>query len=129
MMRGGWGAQGASRRQREALRREGGHVGDRLRGVGRRRLYGGGASELHGIRAAAEELRVRSRRVRRIAFVSSAVLEVFAWRSVAMIAPCLGLTYLGMLDLRAGPLTLGMGVYCLLLAPEFYAPLRRLATH
>ena len=34
-----------------------------------------------------------------------------------------------MLDLRAAPLTLGMGVFCLLLAPEYYAPLRRLATH
>ena len=72
---------------------------------------------------------MRSLRVLRIAFLSSAVLEFFASLSVAMIALYLGLTYLGMLDLRAAPLTLGMGVFCLLLAPEFYAPLRRLATH
>ena len=129
MMLVGWGAQAASQRQLQALTRMGGHFADRLRGLGLIRLYGRGASELHGIRAAAEELRVRSLRVLRIALLSSAVLEFFASLSVAMIALYLGLTYLGMLDLRAAPLTLGMGVFCLLLAPEFYAPLRRLATH
>ena len=129
MMLVGWGAQAASQRQLQALTRMGGHFADRLRGLGLIRLYGRGASELAGIRAAAEELRVRSLRVLRIAFLSSAVLEFFASLSVAMIALYLGLTYLGMLDLRGTPLTLGMGVFCLLLAPEFYAPLRRLATH
>ena len=129
MMLVGRGAQVASQRQLQALTRMGGHFADRLRGLGLIRLYGRGEAELHGIRAAAEELRVRSLRVLRIAFLSSAVLEFFASLSVAMIALYLGLTYLGMLDLRATPLTLGMGVFCLLLAPEFYAPLRRLATH
>ena len=129
MMLVGWGAQAASQRQLQALTRMGGHFADRLRGLGLIRLYGRGEAELQGIRAAAEELRVRSLRVLRIAFLSSAVLEFFASLSVAMIALYLGLTYLGMLDLRGTPLTLGMGVFCLLLAPEFYAPLRRLATH
>lgn len=129
MMLVGWGAQAASQRQLQALTRMGGHFADRLRGLGLIRLYGRGEAELQGIRAAAEELRVRSLRVLRIAFLSSAVLEFFASLSVAMIALYLGLSYLGMLDLRGTPLTLGMGVFCLLLAPEFYAPLRRLATH
>lgn len=129
MMLVGWGAQAASQRQLQALTRMGGHFADRLRGLGLIRLYGRGEPELQGIRAAAEELRVRSLRVLRIAFLSSAVLEFFASLSVAMVALYLGLSYLGMLDLRGTPLTLGMGVFCLLLAPEFYAPLRRLATH
>jgi ATP-binding cassette subfamily C protein CydD len=129
MMLVGWGAQAASQRQLQALTRMGGHFADRLRGLGLIRVYGRGEAELLGIRAAAEELRVRSLRVLRIAFLSSAVLEFFASLSVAMIALYLGLTYLGMLDLRGTPLTLGAGVFCLLLAPEFYAPLRRLATH
>jgi ATP-binding cassette subfamily C protein CydD len=129
MMLVGWGAQAASQRQLQALTRMGGHFADRLRGLGLIRLYGRGEAELQGIRVAAEELRVRSLRVLRIAFLSSAVLEFFASLSVAMIALYLGLTYLGMLDLRGAPLTLGAGVFCLLLAPEFYAPLRRLATH
>lgn len=129
MMLVGWGAQAASRKQLQALARMGGHFADRLRGLGLIRLYGRGDSELAGIAAAAENLRQSSLKVLRIAFLSSAVLEFFASLSVAMVALYLGLSYLGMLDLRGTPLTLQIGVFCLLLAPEFYAPLRRLATH
>ena len=129
MMLVGWGAEAASRQQLEALARMGGHFADRLRGLGVIRLYGRGDAELTGIRDAAEGLRLRSLKVLRIAFLSSAVLEFFASLSVAMVAVYLGLSYLGMLDLRSAPLSLGMGVFCLLLAPEYYAPLRRLAAH
>ena len=129
MMLVGWGAEAASRRQLKALARMGGHFADRLRGLGLIRLYGRGDAELAGIRDAAEGVRVRSLKVLRIAFLSSAVLEFFASLSVAMVAVYLGLSYLGMLDLRSAPLNLGMGVFCLLLAPEYYAPLRRLAAH
>lgn len=129
MMLVGWGAEAASRRQLQALARMGGHFADRLRGLGVIRLYGRGEAELASLRDAAEGVRERSLKVLRIAFLSSAVLEFFASLSVAMVAVYLGLSYLGMLDLRGSPLTLGMGVFCLLLAPEYYAPLRRLATH
>ncbi|WP_425502280.1 thiol reductant ABC exporter subunit CydD [Pseudoxanthomonas sacheonensis] len=129
MMLVGWGAEAASRRQLKALARMGGHFADRLRGLGVIRLYGRGAIELESVRGAAEDVRARSLKVLRIAFLSSAVLEFFASLSVAMVAVYLGLSYLGMLDLRSTPLSLGMGVFCLLLAPEYYAPLRRLAAH
>ena len=129
MMLVGWGAEAASRRQLQALARMGGYFADRLRGLGVIRLYGRGEAELANIGAAAEGVRVRSLKVLRIAFLSSAVLEFFASLSVAMVAVYLGLSYLGMLDLRGAPLSLGAGVFCLLLAPEYYAPLRRLATH
>ncbi len=129
MMLVGWGAEAASRRQLKALARMGGHFADRLRGLGVIRLYGRGDAELANIREAAEGVRERSLKVLRIAFLSSAVLEFFASLSVAMVAVYLGLSYLGMLDLRGTPLSLGIGVFCLLLAPEYYAPLRRLATH
>ena len=46
-----------------------------------------------------------------------------------MVALYLGLSYLGMMSLHAAVPTLGAGLFCLLLAPEFYAPLRRLAAH
>ena len=129
MMLVGWGAEAASRQQLQALARMGGYFADRLRGLGVIRLYGRGEAELANIGAAAEGVRVRSLKVLRIAFLSSAVLEFFASLSVAMVAVYLGLSYLGMLDLRNAPLSLGAGVFCLLLAPEYYAPLRRLATH
>jgi ATP-binding cassette subfamily C protein CydD len=125
----GWGAQAASERQLDALTRMGAHFADRLRGLGLIRLYGRAQRELEGVRAAADGVREGSLKVLRIAFLSSAVLEFFASMGVAMVALYLGLTYLGMLDLRSAPLDLATGLFCLLLAPEVYAPLRRLATH
>jgi ATP-binding cassette, subfamily C, bacterial CydD len=129
MMLVGWGAEAASRRQLQALTRMSGHFVDRLRGLGLIRLYGRAEAELAGIADAADNLRQRTLKVLRIAFLSSAVMEFFASLSVAMVAMYLGLTYLGMLDFRGPPLSLAIGVFCLLLAPEFYAPLRRLAAH
>ncbi|QNH17334.1 thiol reductant ABC exporter subunit CydD [Xanthomonas sp. SS] len=129
MMLVGWGAEAAGRRQLRELARMGGHFADRLKGLGLLRLYGRGEDELRGIAAAAEGVRERTLKVLRIAFLSSTVLEFFASVSVAMVAMYLGLSYLGMIALHAAVPTLGVGVFCLLLAPEFYAPLRRLAAH
>ncbi|MGY0503908.1 thiol reductant ABC exporter subunit CydD [Luteimonas sp. e5] len=129
MMLVGWSAEAASRRQLQALARLGGHFADRLRGLGLIRAYGRGEAELQGIGEAAEDLRQRAMKVLRLAFLSSAVLEFFASVSVALIAVYLGFTYLGMLGIRQAPLTLATGMFCLLLAPDFYAPLRRLAAH
>ncbi|MCC4587131.1 thiol reductant ABC exporter subunit CydD [Xanthomonas sp. NCPPB 1067] len=128
MMLVGWGAEAAGREQLRALARMGGHFADRLKGLGLLRVYGRGQDELSGIAAAAEGVRERSLKVLRIAFLSSTVLEFFASVSVAIVALYFGLSYLGMLDLHGLP-TLGAGMFCLLLAPEFFAPLRRLAAH
>ncbi|WP_235872911.1 thiol reductant ABC exporter subunit CydD [Pseudoxanthomonas winnipegensis] len=125
----GWGAQAASDRQLQAMARMGAHFADRLRGLGLIRLYGQASAALAGIAQAAQGVREGSLKVLRIAFLSSAVLEFFASMGVAMVALYLGLTYLGMLDLRSAPLDLAAGLFCLLLAPEVYAPLRRLAAH
>lgn len=129
MMLVGLGAEAAGREQLQELARMGGHFADRIKGLGLLRLYGRGEDELAGIAKAAEGVRVRTMKVLRIAFLSSTVLEFFASVSVAMVALYLGLSYLGMLSLHATVPTLGAGVFCLLLAPEFYAPLRRLAAH
>ncbi|SOU07061.1 transporter [Xanthomonas arboricola pv. fragariae] len=128
MMLVGWGAEAAGRDQLSELARMGGHFADRLKGLGLLRVYGRGEADLSGIAAAAEGVRERSLKVLRIAFLSSTVLEFFASVSVAIVALYFGLTYLGMLDLHGLP-TLGVGMFCLLLAPEFFAPLRRLAAH
>ncbi|MCC4607979.1 thiol reductant ABC exporter subunit CydD [Xanthomonas campestris] len=128
MMLVGWGAEAAGREQLGELARMGGHFADRLKGLGLLRVYGRGQAELRGIAAAAEGVRERSLKVLRIAFLSSTVLEFFASVSVAIVALYFGLSYLGMLDLHGLP-SLGAGMFCLLLAPEFFAPLRRLAAH
>lgn len=129
MMLVGWGAEAAGRAQLGELARMSGHFADRIKGLGLLRLYGQGEAELGGIEQAAEGVRVRTMKVLRIAFLSSTVLEFFASVSVAMVALYLGLSYLGMMSLHAAVPTLGTGMFCLLLAPEFYAPLRRLAAH
>jgi len=129
MMLVGWGAEAAGREQLGELARMSGHFADRIKGLGLLRLYGRGGAELEGVAAAAEGVRQRTLRVLRIAFLSSTVLEFFASVSVAMVALYLGLSYLGLMALHAQVPTLGAGLFCLLLAPEFYAPLRRLAAH
>lgn len=129
MMLVGWRAEAAARAQLREVARMGGHFADRLKGLGLIRVYGRAHAELDGIVAATEGVRVRTLAVLRIAFLSSAVLEFFASVSVAVVALYLGLAYLGLVDLLGGALTLGTGVFCLLLAPEFFAPLRRLAAH
>ena len=129
MMLVGWGAEAAGRAQLGELARMSGHFADRIKGLGLLRLYGRGEAELDGVAAAAEGVRERTLKVLRIAFLSSTVLEFFASVSVAMVALYLGLSYLGLMSLHAAVPTLGAGMFCLLLAPEFYAPLRRLAAH
>ncbi len=129
MMLVGWGAEAAGRAQLGELARMSGHFADRIKGLGLLRLYGSGEAELEGVADAADGVRERTMKVLRIAFLSSTVLEFFASVSVAMVALYLGLSYLGMMSLHAQVPTLGAGLFCLLLAPEFYAPLRRLAAH
>ncbi len=129
MMLVGWGAEAAGRAQLGELARMSGHFADRIKGLGLLRLYGRGEAELEGVASAADGVRERTMKVLRIAFLSSTVLEFFASVSVAMVALYLGLSYLGMMSLHAQVPTLGAGLFCLLLAPEFYAPLRRLAAH
>lgn len=125
----GWGAQGASRRHLRAFARLSGFFADRLRGLSTLKLYGRAQAEAQSVVAASDALRQRTMSVLRIAFLSSAVLEFFAALGVAGIAVYIGLTYLGFLDVRWSPLTLQAGLFCLLMAPEVYAPLRQFAAH
>lgn len=125
----GWGAQAATRRQARALSLLNGRFADRLRGLLTLKLFGRAEAETAGIVAASDELRRRTLVVLRIAFLSSAVLEFFAALGVAGIALYVGLTFIDYLQLRSAPLTLELGLFLLLMAPEVYNPLRLLAAH
>jgi len=125
----GWGAQHATDRQARALSLLNGRFADRLRGLLTLKLFGRAEAETAGIVAASDELRHRTLRVLRIAFLSSAVLEFFAALGVAGIALYVGLTFIDFLHLRSAPLTLELGLFLLLMAPEVYNPLRLLAAH
>ncbi|QQR41171.1 thiol reductant ABC exporter subunit CydD [Devosia rhizoryzae] len=125
----GWGAQLATDQQAQALSHLSGRFADRLRGILTLKLFGRAEVETAGIVQASEALRVRTLRVLRIAFLSSAVLEFFAALGVAGVALYVGLTFIDYLHLRTTPLTLSTGMFLLLMAPEVYNPLRLLAAH
>jgi len=76
----------------------------------------------------ADNLRERTMAVLRVAFLSSTVLELFAAIGVAMVAVFVGFTLLGEIGFGSwGGLSAGEGVFVLLLAPEFFQPMRDLA--
>ena len=66
-----------------------------------------------------------------MAFLSSAVLEFFASVAIAILAVYFGFSYLEHLDFGnyGSKVTLFTGLFALLLAPDFYLPLRELGAH
>ncbi|MCC5865819.1 MAG: thiol reductant ABC exporter subunit CydD [Wenzhouxiangella sp.] len=126
----GWGAERESLRQQQALGRLAGLFHDRLRGLAQLRRLGAATSELARLSERAEAFRERTFRVLKLAFLSSAVLEFFAAVAIAALAIYIGLGLLGFIDFGPAPaLTLASGLFILLLAPEFFNPLRQLAQH
>jgi len=125
----GWGAEAAGRAHVGALVRLSGLFADRVRGLLTLTLLGRAADEAARVARASDEVRARTMSVLRIAFLSSAVLEFFAALGVAGLAVYFGLGFLGLLELRASPLTLETALFCLLMAPEVYLPMRQLAAH
>lgn len=124
----GKGAAAASERQVVALGVMGGRFLDLLRGASTLRLLGRGETGTRWIEHASEEYRKRTMGVLRLAFLSSAVLELFASIAIAMVAVYLGLSLLGWFHWGhyGVPMQLEHALFILMLAPEYYAPLRQL---
>lgn len=126
----GMGAADANRRNFLALARLSGYFLDRLRGLDTLRLFHRASAETDHIRRTSEEFRLRTMEVLRLAFLSSGVLEFFASISIAVVAVYFGFSYLG--ELHFGSygtgVTLFAGFLVLILAPEFFQPLRDLGT-
>jgi ATP-binding cassette subfamily C protein CydD len=124
----GMGAADANRRNFLALARLSGDFLDRLRGLDTLRLFHRGAAETQAIAASSEAFRQRTMEVLRLAFLSSAVLEFFASISIAIVAVYFGFSYLGELNFGhyGSGVTLFAGFLTLILAPEFFQPLRDL---
>lgn len=126
----GWGAERLSARFETQRARAAGVFGDRIRGLLTIRLFNAEQQATQQVRHFSEALRMDSMRVLRVAFLSSAVLEFFAAVAVAAVAIYVGMGLLGYIGFGpAGALTLYSGLCVLLLAPEFFVPLRQLATH
>lgn len=78
----------------------------------------------------ASQYRDSTMKVLRLAFLSGAVLELFSSLAIALVALYLGLGLLGVLPWAKGviPVPYAGALFILLLAPEFYAPLRQLGS-
>jgi ATP-binding cassette subfamily C protein CydD len=118
----GIGAAAASRGQFLALTRLQARFLDRIRGIATIVLFGRAEQEAQALARAADELRVRTIRVLRVAFLSSAALDLAAAGAIVMLALRYGVA------LQAGALQDPVrAVFVLLLVPEFFAPLRAFA--
>lgn len=124
----GMGAAEANRRNFLALGRLSANFLDRLRGLDTLRLFHHAKAETANIANASEDFRKRTMEVLRMAFLSSAVLEFFASISIAIVAVYFGFSYLGELHFGSYSthITLFAGFLVLVLAPEFFQPLRDL---
>ncbi|MBX5200646.1 thiol reductant ABC exporter subunit CydD [Rhizobium sp. NZLR1] len=125
----GWRAQAASERQLVATGGLNGFLLDRLRGLATIRGLDAVEATALRLRREAQSLRVCTMAVLKIAFLSSAVLELFAALGVAMIAVYVGFSLLGEIRFGTwvGRLDLTEGLFILLLAPAFFEPLRELS--
>ncbi|WP_338665984.1 thiol reductant ABC exporter subunit CydD [Pararoseomonas sp. SCSIO 73927] len=124
----GGAAADRARRQFDALSRLSALFADRVQGLPTILAFQAEGPETVRLAGAADELRRRTVGVLRVAFLSSGALEFFAALSVALVAVYAGFNLLGLLPFPAPErLDLFRAFFVLALAPEFYAPMRRLA--
>ncbi|CAH0525811.1 heme ABC transporter permease/ATP-binding protein CydD [Vibrio hippocampi] len=123
-------AADANSKNFKALQRLSGHFYDRLQSMTTLRLFNRVESETQVLQGASEVFRKRTMDVLRLAFLSSAVLEFFTSISIAITAVYFGFSFIGELNFGhyGGQVTLFTGLFILILAPEFYQPLRDLGT-
>lgn len=123
-------ASKASQLQLQQLSRMGGRLYDFLQGLPLlKRLNATTIASAH-LEHAASQYQHGSMKVLRLAFLSTAVLELFTSVAIALVALYLGLGLLGELPWHKGdiPVPYQSALFILLLCPEFYQPLRQLGT-
>lgn len=125
----GMKAKTASADQQEELTRLSGVLLDRIRGLETLQLFGALDRTREDIAVAGERFRTGTMRVLKIAFLSSTVLELFSALGIAFCAVYVGFSLLGEITLGTWgpPLGYAPGLFILLLAPEFFSPLRAYA--
>ncbi len=121
-------AAAESRAQFQALERLSGLFLDRVRALPVVLAFEAESATTAALARSASTLAERTIKVLRVAFLSSAALEFFAALSVALVAVYCGFNLLRLLPFPV-PETLDLkrAFFVLALAPEVYAPMRRLA--
>lgn len=115
-------AQAVIERQWKTMSLLSAHFFDVLRGLTTLKLFNRSRVQATIIARISEDYRKTTMGTLRVAFLSSFVLELMATLGTAMIAVVIGLRLL------SGRLSFADGLVILLLAPEFYAPIRALGT-
>ncbi|WP_298214968.1 thiol reductant ABC exporter subunit CydD [Acidocella sp.] len=119
----GYRAEAANQRQWDKLLRLGAHFLDVLQGLTTLKLFGRARDEIRIIARISDEYRRTTMEGLRIAFLTSAVLEFFASLAIALVAVLFGAR------LIHGHFGFYPAFLVLLLAPEYFVPLRGLAVH
>ncbi|SDM14121.1 thiol reductant ABC exporter subunit CydD [Microbacterium azadirachtae] len=115
----GIATRGVQRRQLTVLQTLAARFADTVQGLATLRLFGRERRAAARMRETAEQYRRETLRVLRYSFLSGFALELLSSLAVAIIAVSVGLRLLD------GELTLGVGLFVLLLAPEAFLPLRQ----
>jgi ATP-binding cassette subfamily C protein CydD len=125
----GMGTASVARRHAAELRHLSGYFLDRLRGLATLRALGAERAELERVSEASERLAQSSMAVLRVAFVSAAALEAIVTVAVAVVAIYIGLTLLGYVQVPGipGHMSLGTGLFLLMVTPLYFQPVRALA--
>ncbi|HDL2121728.1 TPA: cysteine/glutathione ABC transporter permease/ATP-binding protein CydD, partial [Mannheimia haemolytica] len=128
MILAGMKAVEANQRNIGILSRISGQFLDKLKGLETIRLFGQAEKQTEQIYQSTEDFRISTMDVLKMAFLSSAVLEFFTAVSIAVTAVYFGFIFLGELDFGyyGTGVTLFIGFFCLMVAPEFYQPMREL---
>lgn len=116
----GLGTERLNQRQWQKLARLGGRLLDALQRLPTLKMLNATEREAHILALVSEDYRRATMKVLRVAFLSSLMLEFFATVGIALVAVLIGFRLL------YGEMGFEVGLFALLLAPEFYAPLRQL---
>ena len=126
----GMGVEVINQRHFKSLSRLSAGFLDILQGLTTLTYFNKARTQIKSIQTMSESYRIKTMQVLRVAFLSSAVLELFSTVAIAMIAVYLGLGLLGLVHIGIPEtgISLQKAFFILLLAPEFFMPLRQLGT-
>ena len=116
----GSSAEELNRKQWKSLSRMSGHFLDVLQGIVTLKMFNRTKDEITRIKEISDSFKLSTMKVLKVAFLSALVLELISTLSIAIIAVEIGLR------LMYGKMVFESALFILILAPEFYLPLRQL---
>lgn len=112
----------ATSKKWQTLNLLGGYFLDLLNGLTTLRVYGRHKAQNEKLQKVGDDYRKETMKVLKISFLSSLALELVATLSIALLAVTIGLR------LVSGSISLEIGLFILIIAPEVYWPIRQVAT-